>query len=40
MTYVRRKQDAECYNSEEHETPRFKKFCQCSEMDYECDVGF
>ena len=40
LTYVRRKQDAECFNGEEHERATFKKLCACSEMDFECDVGY
>ena len=38
--YVRRKQEAECYNGEEFERPVFVKNCECTEEDYECDFGF
>lgn len=39
-TYVRRKQDSMCYNGEEHETVTHIEPCVCSDMDYECDIGF
>jgi len=31
---------SECFNGEELEKQVFSKYCQCSEMDYECDVGY
>ena len=40
ITYVRRKRDAECYNGEEMERKILRSYCQCSEMDYECDFGY
>lgn len=39
-TYVRRKQDAKCYNGEEHEAVTRVEPCTCNEMDYECDIGY
>ena len=38
--YVRRKQEAECFNGEEFERPVFVRNCECIEEDYECDFGF
>jgi hypothetical protein len=40
ISYVRRKQDSECYNGEEVEKSIFRQFCECQEMDYECDIGY
>lgn len=40
VTYVRRKQDAMCYNGEDLERIIHREPCSCTEMDYECDVGF
>jgi len=40
ITYVRRKQDSECFNGEELERQIFRQFCDCTEMDYECDIGY
>ena len=39
-TYVRRKRDAQCFNSEEWDRWFFFEICQCTEEDYECDLGF
>lgn len=39
-TFVRRKQDALCYNGEEHETVTRIEPCTCTEMDFECDIGY
>lgn len=39
-TFVRRKQDAKCYNGEEHEAIKRTEPCTCNEMDYECDIGY
>ena len=39
-TYVRRKQDALCYNGEEHETVVKIEPCTCTDLDYECDIGY
>lgn len=38
--YVRRKQEAECFNGEELERKITRNYCECTEMDYECDVGY
>ena len=40
ITYVRRKQDAECYNGEELERKILRSYCPCNDMDYECDLGY
>lgn len=40
VEYVRRKQDAECFNGEEFERPKFIENCQCTEEDFECDLGY
>lgn len=39
-TFIRRKQDSQCFNGEEHETVTRVEPCTCTEMDYECDVGY
>ncbi len=39
-TFVRRKQNAKCYNGEEHEAIKRTEPCTCNEMDYECDIGY
>ena len=40
VEYVRRKQDAECFNGQEFERPKFIENCQCTEEDFECDIGY
>ena len=40
VQYVRRKQEAECYNGEELEKMILRNFCTCTDADFECDVGF
>jgi hypothetical protein len=40
ITYVRRKRDATCFNNEGWETWHYSEICQCTEDDWECDVGF
>lgn len=40
VTYIRRKQDALCYNGEDLERVQRREPCMCSEMDYECDYGY
>jgi hypothetical protein len=37
---VRRKREAECYNGETFERTFNVQNCDCTETDYECDVGF
>lgn len=39
-TFVRRKQDSLCFNGEEHEQVTRVEPCTCTEMDYECDIGY
>lgn len=40
MKYVRRKRDAACFNPENFERPISVKSCECTEYDWECDVGY
>jgi len=40
VVYQRRKQEAECFNGEELERSTTKTMCECSEEDYECDLGY
>lgn len=40
VTYVRRKQFAACYNGEDMERVTQRIPCECTEMDYECDIGY
>ena len=40
VVYQRRKQDAECFNGEELERSTTKTLCECTEEDYECDLGY
>lgn len=40
MTYVRRKQEAECYNGEQFERTTMRVPCLCTEADYECDINY
>lgn len=40
VTYTRRKQASECFNGEQFERPVLKKNCECTEEDYECEIGF
>mmetsp|Transcript_55401 Transcript_55401/g.129702 ORF Transcript_55401/g.129702 Transcript_55401/m.129702 type:complete len:849 (-) Transcript_55401:182-2728(-) len=40
MTYTRRKQTSECFNGEKFERPVTRKNCQCTEEDYDCELGF
>jgi hypothetical protein len=40
MSYVRRKQESECYNGVEFERSIFATNCECKESDYECDLNF
>ena len=39
-TYVRRKREAECFNPEEWENWVDWKDCECTEEDWECDLGY
>lgn len=40
IKYVRRKRDAACFNPENFERPISIKRCECTDADWECDVGF
>jgi len=40
VTYVRRKQDSLCFNGEDLERVTHREACSCSDMDFECDVGY
>jgi Sortilin, neurotensin receptor 3, C-terminal len=40
VNYIRKKRDAECFNSEEHERWSIQEYCECTEEDWECDFGF
>ena len=39
-TYVRRKRDAQCFNSETFDAWYSFSHCECTEEDWECDLGF
>ncbi|CAE7521204.1 VPS10, partial [Symbiodinium sp. CCMP2456] len=39
-TYTRRKQTSECFNGEKFERPISKKNCECTQENFECEVGF
>ena len=40
ISYTRRKQDSECFNGEELERKVVRSYCACTEMDFECDIGY
>ncbi|CAK9014137.1 Vacuolar protein sorting/targeting protein 10 (Carboxypeptidase Y receptor) (CPY receptor) (Sortilin VPS10) (Vacuolar carboxypeptidase sorting receptor VPS10) [Durusdinium trenchii] len=40
VTYTRRKQTSECFNGEKFERPVSRKNCECTQEDFECEVGF
>lgn len=40
VSYVRRKRENQCFNGEEFERKRFIENCECTEEDWECDLGF
>lgn len=40
VTYTRRKQDAECFNGDDHEAIKSRIYCPCTEADFECDMNF
>mmetsp|Transcript_5993 Transcript_5993/g.13214 ORF Transcript_5993/g.13214 Transcript_5993/m.13214 type:complete len:851 (-) Transcript_5993:201-2753(-) len=40
ITYTRRKQTSECFNGEKFERPVTRKNCQCTEEDFDCELGF
>jgi hypothetical protein len=39
-TYIRRKRESACFNGEQFERVIKNEFCQCTEEDWECDIGF
>jgi len=38
--YIRRKRDSQCYNGLMFERKTIVEHCECTEDDYECDLGF
>lgn len=40
VTYIRRKQDAECFSGEDFERQTMRVPCLCTEADYECDMNY
>jgi len=40
VTYVRRKQDVECFNGEDLERQTMRVPCLCTDADYECDINY
>lgn len=40
MTYTRRKKNVECFNTQQFERKNFIENCECTEEDWECDIGF
>jgi hypothetical protein len=40
VSYIRRKQESECYNGETLEREIFVENCICTEEDFECDYGY
>src|SRR5690606_4756233 len=38
--YIRRKREAACFNSQEYDKKIFVEPCECTEDDWECDIGF
>lgn len=40
ITYVRRKRQSECFNPQELEQVYSYKNCECTEEDWECDLGY
>ena len=40
ITYQRRKRNSKCVNGENFVTSLNKKICECTEDDYQCDIGF
>ena len=39
-TYVRRKQESECFNGEDMVRQTMRQSCVCTQADYECDVNY
>jgi len=40
ITYVRRKRDACCFNGKAYDRIVKVEYCECTEEDWECDLGF
>lgn len=40
MTYIRRKPSAGCYLGDDYQRTVHRWPCMCTEMDYECDLGY
>ena len=40
VSYVRRKRENACFNGEEFERKKFIENCECTEEDWECDLGY
>lgn len=40
VTYIRRKQDSECFNGEDFERQTMRVPCLCTNADYECDMNY
>lgn len=40
VTYIRRKQDSECFNGEDMERQTRRVPCQCTDADFECDKDY
>ena len=40
VSYIRRKRENECFNGEELERKKFIENCECTEEDWECDLGY
>jgi len=40
VTYLRRKREAECFNTQQFERKLFIENCECTEEDWECDLGY
>lgn len=40
INVIRRKRDAECFNGIEFERTIEVKKCECTEEDWECDIGY
>ena len=40
VAYTRKKREAQCFISEENQTWRFIRNCECTEEDWECDLGY
>ena len=40
MNYLRRKRDARCFNPQNTEKITVMEKCECTEEDWECDLGY